>query len=141
MVLSNVLPDSDRLRTGDRRGPTGYVTDRLGSSVQTVDELSTRVRDAASQRATDAAERAVDELLERAIDRSADELLTESGLGAGDGASERGPTDPLDRALEDFLRRYGLDEDRLDDRTLDAIRTRLSVAGADVAPRSCSSRC
>ncbi|WP_339104558.1 cbb3-type cytochrome c oxidase subunit I [Haloterrigena salinisoli] len=134
MGISDLLPDSDRLGTDGRREVTDSVTNRLESSTEAVGELSTRVRDAVSQRATDAAERAVDELLERAIDRSADELLTESGLGRGDDESEFGPTDPLDRALEDFLRRYGLDEDRLDDRTLDAIRTRLSVAGADVDP-------
>ncbi|ADB59768.1 Nitric-oxide reductase [Haloterrigena turkmenica DSM 5511] len=132
MSLSTLLPDSGRLGTDGRREATGSVTNRLESSAETVGELSTRVRDAASRRATDVAERAVDELLERAVDRSADDLLAASEVGGGgNGAAELGSDDPLDRALENFLRRYGLDGDRLDDRTLDAIRTRLSVAGAD----------
>ncbi|WP_254611749.1 hypothetical protein [Haloterrigena gelatinilytica] len=131
MGLSNLLPDSGRLGTHSRREATDSVTDRLESSAEAVGDLSTRVRDAANRRASDVAERAVDELFERALDRSADDLLAASDLGGGEGAAEFGSDDPLDRALENFLRRYGLDEDRLDDRTLDAIRTRLSVAGAD----------
>ncbi|WP_425600916.1 nitric-oxide reductase large subunit [Haloterrigena alkaliphila] len=117
--------------TDGRRDPTGYVTERLESGAETVGDRFAQVCETASERATAVTERAVDELCERAFDRSADALLEESTLGGGGGTLDSGPNDPLDRALENFLRRYGLDENRLDDRTLEAIRTRLSAAGAD----------
>ncbi|WP_436347524.1 cbb3-type cytochrome c oxidase subunit I [Natronorubrum sp. FCH18a] len=147
MALSNILPETDVLDDRDRP-PTDYVATRLESGAETVSELSTRVRDVAStgardaastrirdaagDRATDAVERVADELLERSLGRTLDELLEESALEAGASGDDADPTDPLDRRLENFLRRYDLDADRLDERTLEAIRTRLATAGFDV---------
>ncbi|WP_187432837.1 nitric-oxide reductase large subunit [Natronococcus pandeyae] len=133
MVLRNMLHQTDVVGEGGRRSPADYVSDRLASGAETVADLSAQVRDTASSRATDAADQAVDELLERSLDRTTEELLSSPPLDADDETSTAGPDDPLDRALENFLRRYDLDEDRLDERTLDAIRTRLA-ASVDVDP-------
>ncbi len=129
MELRNAFRETELLRSGGRPNGTGSVRNRLESSVERIDEASTRARDAVRRRASDVAERAVDELCERAVGRTRDELLDGSELEAGLNGSRSDPADPPDRALERFLRRYDLDEGRLDDRTLDAIRARLSAAG------------
>ncbi|GAB3675807.1 nitric-oxide reductase large subunit [Halopiger thermotolerans] len=138
----------DRLSIRDGTGETwrrrtDLVTDRLEAGAETVDELSTRARavvsegpGAALERGVDdlrdrsrerlesardrVVDRAVTELCERAVGRTPDELREEAARGP-DG------TDPLDRALERFVRRYDLDEARLDERTLEAIRERLAA--------------
>ncbi|MCU4741835.1 nitric-oxide reductase large subunit [Natronoglomus mannanivorans] len=83
-------------------------------------------------------ERAADELCNRAFDRSVDDLREQAERELDldpdpDPDVDIGIDDTLDRALESFLRRYGLDAARLDDRTLAAIRDRLA-ANADVGP-------
>ncbi|WP_440769797.1 nitric-oxide reductase large subunit [Natronorubrum sp. DTA28] len=147
MELSKILPETDLLDDRDRP-PTDSVVTRLESGAETVSDVSTRIRDVASSdarngastrirvaagdRATDVVERVADELLERSVGRGFDELFEEPRLEDGANDPDSAPTDPLDRALENFLRRYDLDVDRLDEHTLEAIRTRLATAGFDV---------
>ncbi|MDL5360820.1 nitric-oxide reductase large subunit [Halalkalicoccus sp. NIPERK01] len=109
MRLTRYLPNTgpfggdDPASAGDPL--TTFVRDRLG--VDTADRLPTRARLLARERALDA--------VDRGLERYGDEL------GA----------DPRDRAVEAFLYRYDLDERRLDDRTVEAIRDRQTTAIAE----------
>jgi nitric oxide reductase subunit B len=100
----------NRLRTAGRRA-TASLTD-LGSGTDPLSALPSRLRRLADERASGAVDRMVNELIEEC-------------------AHDLGVDDPRDRALEAFLYRYDLDENRLNKRTLEAIRDRLAATTED----------
>ncbi|PCR88762.1 nitric-oxide reductase large subunit [Natrinema ejinorense] len=138
MDLTNVL--SERLPTGgtDRERPTDHLTDRLETATERNTEFSRRVRTSAGERIAGVLGRGGNErrswrelgdrLVERAAtelcDRVSDRRLDERGKPAD---LESAVDDPLARGLDSFLRRYDLDETRLDDETLSAIRDRIAA--------------
>ncbi|RKD95289.1 nitric-oxide reductase large subunit [Halopiger aswanensis] len=117
-ITDRLLSRDDTGETWRRR--TDFVTDRLEAGAKTVDDLCDRSRERLESARDKVVDRAVTELCERAAGRSPEDLREEAACGP-DG------TDPIDRALERFVRRYDLDEARLDERTLDAIRERLAT--------------
>ncbi|WP_122089808.1 nitric-oxide reductase large subunit [Halalkalicoccus subterraneus] len=103
-----VLPDRDQ-PASERRHAKAYVVERLKPGV--VDAVPTWVRRTAHDPSS-------------AIERRIESLLKEyEGMSVVDEAT--------DRAFEAFLHQYNLDETRLDDRTVEAIRERVA---ADARP-------
>ncbi|SDR35163.1 cbb3-type cytochrome c oxidase subunit I [Natronobacterium texcoconense] len=145
MGITDVFSTSDW--SSGRRRPAEYVTDRLEKGSETVSNLSRRVRHVADDRSVDELrerasdwdpdelrERATnwdrDELRDRLLERAVDELCTrylDQSLEDLQEFESADGVDPVDRALESFLRRYDLEESRLDDGTLAAIRSHLAA--------------
>ncbi|WP_226481996.1 nitric-oxide reductase large subunit [Natrinema amylolyticum] len=143
MGIRNVLSDGDPSSGTDRR-PIEYVTDRLETGAETVSDLSRSVRRTAGERVVDAISRRGDErrtgpgtgtwnerrdrLVERAVTELSDRLLDHPLEERREGTElEPEIEESLDRALESFVRRYELDESRLDDDALTGIRDRLAA--------------
>jgi nitric oxide reductase subunit B len=131
MDITHVLADTDLISERNRRRASDYVSDRLETGAEAVEDLSTRVHDEIRERAFGSDDGAVGDLVETTVTDLVGDSDAFLGELIGRYHSELRGDGPSDRAFEAFLRRYDLDGTRLNDRTREAIRDELVTGDVD----------
>ncbi|WP_049928583.1 cbb3-type cytochrome c oxidase subunit I [Halopiger goleimassiliensis] len=136
MAVRRLLATVEEFEAGGRRA-VASVADRLESVEDCVDRVREADGDARSQRLRDASVEALSSRARAAVtDRASETLESVLADRLADTDLKASVDEVTDRGLEAFLRRYRLDETRLDEHTLETIREAVAAElGTEAADR------